>query len=404
MAESAAGGDRFVRDRATTLSYAVIGYYAFYLYSSGPAVALLRSELHLSYTVTSLSSALWAGAAILSGLSFPWIAHRVPRRTLLWRSMAGIAIGSALLARSAGLTSVLIAIAVLSFTGTVALMAIQAALADRHGPRLGRALVEANIGAAACAVVAPLVLSSLHDTVIGWQAGLVLPVFVLLGLYLTYRRDPLPAPTVHTAATPRSRRVPRIYWLHAALVACSMAIEMCMVFFSVDLLASTTGLTVADATATMVGFYLGIFLGRIAGSILARRPERSGRMILASLSLAFAGVLVCWRSGQPVTASAGLFMAGAGIANLYPLTLSRALAAAPDQSDAASAHTQLLGGGLAIVMPALLGTLANQFGVATAFAVVPGLIAGSAVMLLIVRLATRTPRDAVSPGPPLEQR
>ncbi|HEX3757312.1 MAG TPA: MFS transporter [Kofleriaceae bacterium] len=403
MAESA-GSDGFVRDRATTLSYAVIGYYAFYLYLSGPAIALLRSELHLSYTVTSLSSALWAGAAILSGLSFPWIAHRVPRRALLWRSTFGIAVGSALLATSRGISSALVAIAVLSFTGTAALMVPQAALADRHGPRLGRALVEANIGAAACAVVAPLVLSALDHTGVGWRVGPVLPVFALLAMYLTYRRDPLPAPAVHTAATPRSRRVPRSYWLQASLVACSMAIEMCMVFFSVDLLASTTGLTVADATATMIGFYLGILLGRIAGSVLARRPERSGRLILASLSLAFAGVLLCWLSGHALVASAGLFMAGAGIANLYPLTLSRALAAAPDQSDAASAHTQLLGGGLAIVMPALLGTLANRFGVAIAFAVVPSLIAGSALLLLIVRLVTRTPRDAVSPRAPLEQR
>lgn len=400
-AEPTAGG--FVRDRATTLSYAVIGYYAFYLYSSGPAVALLRSELGLSYTVTSLASALWAGAAILSGLSFPWIAHRAPRRALLWRSMAGMAVGSALLARSNGLASVLIAIAVLSFTGTVALMTTQAALADRHGPRLDRALVEANVGAALCAVVAPLVLSSLHDTAVGWQAGLVLPVVALVVLYLTHRRDPLPAPAVDAGAAPRSRRVPRIYWLHASLVAGSMATEMCMVFFSVDLLASTTGVTVAAATAAMVWFYLGILLGRIAGSIVAR-PERTVRLLLASLALAFAGVLLCWLSGQPLVASVGLFVAGAGIANLYPLTLSRALAAAPGQSDAASAHTQLLGGGLAIVTPALLGTLANRLGVAAAFAVVPAMIVSSALLLLIIRLVTGRSHGAASPRAPVEQR
>jgi predicted MFS family arabinose efflux permease len=389
VVESAAGDDRFVRDRVTMMSYAVIGYYAFYLYLSGPALALLRFELHLSYTVLSLSSALWAGAAILAGLSFQRAAHRMPRRLLLWRATSGVAVGSIILATSGGIASVLLAVAVLSFSGTTALMTTQATLSDRHGPRRDRALVEANVGAALCAVAAPLLLALLHGTIVGWRMGVVLPMPVLVVVYLKYRREQLPAPPADRVAGRRSERLPRIYWLHAALVAGSMAMEMCMVFFAVELLATTTGLTVPEAAATIVGFYLGMLAGRVAGSIIARRAGRSVRLIFASLSLAFVGVLLCWLSGQALVASVGLFIAGVGIANLYPLALSRAFAAAPGQSDAANVGVQLLGGSLAIVMPVLLGALAARVGMSTGFVVVPVVIVASALLLLIGWLVDR---------------
>jgi predicted MFS family arabinose efflux permease len=398
VANMTTGQERFVRDGVTAMSYAVFGYYAFYLYVSGPAVALLRSELHFSYTVISLSSTSWAAAAIVAGLSFPRTAQHMPRRALLWRATTGMAVGSLLLATSRGTASVLIAIAVLSFAGTTALMTTQATLADQHGPRRDRALVEANVGAALCAVAAPLLLALLHGTIGSWRVGLVLPMPVVLALYIKYRRVELPASAPHLAATHRSGRpgrpgrLPRRYWLHATLVAGGMAMEMCMVFFSVELVATTTGLATPQATTTLVGFYIGMLVGRVAGSIIARRPGRSVRLLFASLSLAFVGVLQCWLSGHSLLASVGLFIAGIGAANLYPLTLSRALAAAPGQSDAANARAQLLGGSLAIVTPALLGTLADRVGVSTAFAVVPALIVVSAFLLLIGRVA-REPQE-----------
>jgi MFS family permease len=391
-------GSAFVRDRVTVMSYAVSGFHAFYLYVSGPAVALLSSELHLSYAVVSLSPALWAGAAITAGLSFPRTAHRVPRRRLLWRSTFGVAIGAILLATSAGIGSALVAIAVLSFAGTTAQMTTQATLADWHGPRCERALVEANIGAALCAVAAPLLPALLHHTIVGWRAGTLLPVAGLVALYLTCRQQPLPVRRTRPAAAPRSGRLPRIYWLHAALVAGGMAIEMCMVFFGVELLVNTTGLTAPEAVGMFVGFYLGMLVGRIAGSVLAQRPGQSVRWILASLSLAFAGVLLCWLAGQAAIALAGLFLAGVGMANLFPLALSRALAAAPCQSDAASAGAQLLGGFLAIVSPVLLGALAGRVGLSVAFVVEPILIVSSALLLVIGRLATGKSQEQLNSG------
>jgi len=52
----------FRRDAPTRLSYAALAGYAFWLYAFGPALALLRAELHFSYTLLGVYSALWRRA------------------------------------------------------------------------------------------------------------------------------------------------------------------------------------------------------------------------------------------------------------------------------------------------------------------------------------------------------
>ena len=84
---------------------------------------------------------------------------------------------------------------------------------------------------------------------------------------------------------------------------------------------------------------------------------------------------------MPFLAITGLFVCGLGIANLYPLSVALALAAAPGREDAANARTQLLSGALVIVAPYLLGSLADQAGLRAAFGVEPVLIAACALLL-----------------------
>jgi fucose permease len=98
-----------------------------------------------------------------------------------------------------------------------------------------------------------------------------------------------------------------------------------------------------------------------------------------------------WLAGQPALAVAGLTVCGAGLANLYPLSLALTLAAAPGNGDTANARTQLLGGILVIAAPYLLGTLADHFGLHAAFTIEPVLI-GAAALLLVAgrRRSSRT--------------
>ena len=86
----------------------------------------------------------------------------------------------------------------LGFAGTIMLTCTQAILSDRHGERRDRALTEANVGAAACAVLAPLLLGLLQGTPAGWRAAMGLPALVLA----------VPLPALPASAAARGARRP----------------------------------------------------------------------------------------------------------------------------------------------------------------------------------------------------
>jgi MFS family permease len=184
----AEAGPVFRRDLPTRLCYAAVASYAFWLYAFGPALALLRVELHISYTMIGVYSALWAGGAALAGVTFAAAARRLPRSALLWWSAAAATAGAGLFAGTHAVALTLLGAALLGFGGTTLLTCTQAVLSDRHGVRRDRALTEANVGAACCAVLAPLLLGLFQGTPAGWRVAMGLPAVVLGGLFLRYRR------------------------------------------------------------------------------------------------------------------------------------------------------------------------------------------------------------------------
>ena len=382
------GGEAFRRDAPTLLSYAALAGYAFWLYAFGPALALLQAELHFSYTMLGVYSALWAAGAALAGLTFAAFARRLQRGALLWCSAAGATIGAGLFAATHRVALTMLGAAVLGFAGTTLLTCTQAILSDRHRERRDRALTEANVGAAACAVLAPLLLGLLQGTPASWRAAMGLPALVLAGLYLRYRHQPLPAARAARLTGGRAR-LPLSCWLLATLVAVGIAVEFCLVYFGAELL-TAAGLRTAQAATAMSGFYLGILGGRLGGAWLTRRAGRTVPLLCASLAITVAGFLPFWLAGTPVLAIAGLFLCGVGVANLYPLSLALTLAAAAGNDDTANARTQLLGGVLVIAAPYLLGSFADHLGLHAAFAIEPVLIGACALLLLAgLRLARR---------------
>ena len=381
------------RDAPTLLSYTALAGYAFWLYAFGPALALLQAELHFSYTLLGIYSALWAAGAALAGVTFTAFARRLQRATLLWCSAAGATTGAGLFSAAHSVELTMLGAAVLGFAGTTLLTCTQAILSDRHGECRGRALIEANVGAAGCAVLAPLLLGLLQGTPASWRAAMGLPVLVLAGLYLRYRHQPLPtAPAARPTAG--SARLPLACWLLATLVAAGIAVEFCLVYFGAELL-TAAGLRTAQAATAMSGFYLGILGGRIGGAWLIRRAERTVPLLCASLAVTAAGFLLFWLAGMPILAIAGLFLCGLGVANLYPLSLALTLAAASGNDDTANARTQLLGGVLVVAAPYLLGSLADHLGLHAAFTTELVLIGTCALLLLaglrLGRRAGRTP-------------
>jgi predicted MFS family arabinose efflux permease len=386
----------FTRDGATILSYGAIGAYAFWLYAFGPALALLRTDLHFSYAMLGVYSALWSGGAAVVGLSFTSASSRFGLRQLLWWAMLGATCGAAVLIAARSVAGTMAATALLGFAGTMVLTASQSVLSDVHGDRRDRAFVEANIGAAVCAVVAPLALGLFQGSLSGWRGAMVLPAIAFAVLYLGYRRVPLPG-QASTGGRPGRERLPAACWLLALLVAAGIAVEFCVVYFGAELLVDSDGLATPAAATAMAVFYAGILAGRAGGAGLTSRAGLAARLVWLSLALTAAGFGAFWLSHTPVLALTGLFVTGLGVANLYPLSLALALQAAPGQTDAANALTQLLGGVIVVIAPFALGSLASHAGLSAAFAVEPVLIISSGLLLAVGTRLAGTTRPAAGP-------
>jgi predicted MFS family arabinose efflux permease len=377
----------FVRDPPTVVSYAALACFTFWLYAFGPALTLLRDELHFSYTVLGLYSVLWSGGAALAGAVFAVAARHLPRAVLLWGSALATVAGAGAFTLGSGVAPTLVGAVVLGVAGTTLLAVVQAVLSDRHGSRRDQALTEANVGAAACAVTAPLALGALAGSPAGWRAAFALPALALVALYLRYRTlslaaAPRPSGARRPPAAPRrSGRLPLASGLFAALTAVGIAVEFCLVYFGTEVLVDT-GLTTAAAATALSSNYLGLLVGRLAGAALARRPGRTVPLLYVSLAVTAAGFLLFWLGDHPVPAVLGLFVCGTGIANLYPLSVALTLGCAPGQEDRANARTQLLGGLVTAAAPFLLGTLADAHGLTVAFALEPVLIGAGALLLL----------------------
>lgn len=380
----------FVRDGPTVLSYAALGCYTFWLYAFGPAVTLLRDELGFSYTLLGLYSVLWSVGAALAGATFTWVARRLDRGALLWSSAAAASAGAALFTLATGVAATLTGAVVFGLAGTMLLTVIQAILSDQHGPRRDQALTEANIGAGASAVFAPLVLGALAVTAVGWRATFAIPVVVLAALYLRYRKQSYRSALREEHAV-RYGRLPAACWFFAVLMAFGSAIEFCLVYFGPQVLIAT-GMSAAAASTALGANYLGILIGRLAGAAVTRHPGRTVPLLSASLGVTAASFALFWLTGQPALAVVGLFLCGVGVANLYPLALALTLDAAPGQEDQANARSQLVVGLVAAASPFILGSLADRVGLSAAFAVEPVLIAASGALLWGGLLARRRAR------------
>ena len=134
----------------------------------------------------------------------------------------------------------------------------------------------------------------------------------------------------------------------------------------------------------MTLFFTAMAGGRFIGSRLARRyPGVS--LLLAAIGIAIWGFLLFWLAPAPVPSLAGLFLAGLGIANFYPLTVAVATWAAPHLVDQATARLAVAGALALLTAPFALGALSDAAGMRWGFGIVVPLLVLAFVSLLAIR-------------------
>ncbi|WP_051838138.1 MFS transporter [Streptomyces sp. NRRL WC-3742] len=389
----------FRRDRLTAAAYSGLAVFAYLLYALGPVLPLLRQDLRLSYQTMSLHSTAFAAGAVVTNLVFERLRGRFGYRRLFWPAACALAVGAALLATGSNVAVTLTAATVGGIGGSLLQTTALAVLAEHHGELRERALLEANAGASATALLAPLVIGALQAFGAAWNWSLLLPALAVAALYALLRREPLrpgavTAPQRQHEQEDGSGRLPGAFWILSTLCAVVVATEFCVVFFGSPLLSDITDLTDHQAATLMALFYGGTLLGRLAGSrVTGATRWPTPRLVLATLVVTGAGVLALWTAATTWMALVGLFVSGLGIANLFPLTLSLAVGAAPGRTGRATAYVQLLVGAAIMLAPLLLGSLSDRLGIRSAFSV------AGALVLLAVLLLSLSGRDATGQAP-----
>jgi fucose permease len=377
----------FDRDPATWMTYGLVGFFAFMETVLGPIMPFLRKELDLGYTLASLHFSAFALGAVLLGFFGDRIVGRWGRHASLWGGAFGIAAGSLLLISSPGAWGTVPATLVMGTCGALLLVTSQVLLSDRHGEWSAVALSESNVTASACAIAAPLVVGASAASGLGWRAALILPALVLVMLTARYFFRPLDLPPGQKddGVAADGPTLPPLYWAFWTLVALGVASEWCVGYWGADFLADGTGLTRPAAATSLTAFFAAMLVGRLASSRLARTLPPVV-LLAATLCAAVLGFPLFWLAPATPLALVGLFVTGLGIGGVYPLGVSAAIASAPGNTGAAAARLAIGGGGAILVAPFVLGALADNVGIGTAFGiVVPMLLAALSLALIAGR-------------------
>lgn len=374
----------FKRDRFTWLAYFMLAYFAYEQAALGPLMPFLRDELDLSYTLGGLHLTAFAAGMVLAGLTGDKLVHRWGRRRVFWGGGGGMAAGALLFILFRRVEITIPSTFLMGYPGTLLMVMVQATLSDRHRQQRAIALTESNIGASISAGLAPLLVGNLQRIGIGWRGALFLGVVCWGWLVLRFRSEMIPRNIEESSSEPRisSPKLPPIFWAYWLVVFLGVSVEWSIVFWGADFLDNTVGLSRVDASTIMSVFFLAMVIGRITGSRLTRSAH-TGPLLLIAVGLAAAGFLPFWLGPVAAVNIAGLFVAGLGVANIFPLTLSAASSVvAPPQADAASGRIALAAGLAILITPQVLGTLADQTGIQTAFGIIAAfllVVAGAVV-------------------------
>jgi predicted MFS family arabinose efflux permease len=380
----------FARDRFTWLAYLLLGYYAYYLNAPGVAMPLLRADLNLSFTLGGLHMSALALGMVGGGLLAARIVWRFGRRAVIWGGGAGLSLGALLFAAGRHPALTLPAIALMGIAGTTFLATIQSSLADRHGRFRALALTEANVAASATSVLAPVLIGTFARTAIGWRAGFALPVLAWAAMFWLGRSQTVPAHVRSSPGIESAARLPRLFWYYWVALVMVVSVEWSIISWGADFLVEAGSLARADASLIMSAFFVAMLIGRTLGTMLARRFEIVW-LLLGALAIALAGFLLFWLASPAGLRIAGLFIAGLGVANLFPFLLSIGMGVAAANTDLGSARLTM-GVGLAILLaPLTLGWIADQSGIATAYQLTAVLLVLAISFVLFTRrLEART--------------
>lgn len=359
------------RSHVTWLLYVVFASMAFLLNGLGAVLAPLQKELGATRADVAFYPSFFAAGLVVVGLTGGAMVNRIGRTVTLRLSLVGLLIGGLLFALPGRMTT-LIGALLLGLGAAVLIQLVPAFLAGLHPQASTASVGEANGFASAASVLAPLAVGAAISSGLGWRAGyLVAPLFALAIASVPAWRMTL-TPIQQTTPTGPGQAAPLFGRWFDLLVAVS--VEFCMVFWAASAFIDWHRASLGQAPALASLFLVGMAVARFLSTPITRRLPGQRVLMLTCVGVASAGFGLFWLGPVLPVAAGGLAVTGLGVGLLYPMTVSRVVAAWPHAPDRAAAAAAL-GSGLAIGgAPFILGRLSYSAGLRTAYLIVLALL------------------------------
>ncbi len=384
----------FKRDQITWQIYILLSFYGFILNILGPLTPYLRAEHNTNYATAGFHFSLFAVGMLIAGVFGERVVRQLGTMRTLWLAALGIAPGILLILLAQQVWLSLVGALLSGLVGSFILTTVPGALAHKYGMLQTTALAEINAFAALASVTAPLLVGVLAATFLGWRSALILP-FGFLFIYAILQSKKIKAgfsvqlksqdagDTNPSDTSPN--KLPLTYWWAWLGILLVVAIEFCMIYWSSDFLISSSGLKTNIAALSVAFFLSAMLISRWVGSRLLQQSDKRMVYNFALLLTAF-GFLLFWLPQLLWLKVMGLFITGLGVGNLYPITLAFAIGTVgPQLTETASARASLASGSAILSLPLLLGLVADQSGLTTAYGLVLVLILFSFLVPLLTQ-------------------
>ncbi len=370
---------KFRRSSLTWLLYGMLGWYAYAQGAMTPLMPLLRLDLDLSFTLSSLHPAAFALGMITVGLTGERVINRFGMRAALWGGSFGMVVGILLLVSGTVITATVTGAYLMGVLGTLAMIGVQTSLVLLHGRIASVAITEANIIGSLTAAMVPLAIGFLEGSGSNWRWALLILVALWLAFFALQQGAPLPsAPPLKRGAEGKLPFPVRLYLL---IIFIAGGVEWGGWLFAADYLIVRVGLDIAAAASMVALFPLGAVTGRVILSRLLRR-QTPQRLLPYTMLCVFVGFPLFYVPSTLPLQGVGLFLMGLGAAGFFPLAVATVTLTAGSLVSQASSRVPIASGMAILINPLILGALADTLGLETAYLIVPLLAVITLVMIL----------------------
>jgi fucose permease len=350
---------------------------------------MLRNELQLTYTVAALHLSAYALGVLCAGFTGERVMRRLGLSQALWG--CGSVVMCALLLVLVGHNAIVTIFGawLVGLSGSTMGQTSITLMAERFQEERTIAITESNIASSTFSSIAPIVVGVIVHCGQNWRMAFA-PLFLMFGILYLIFKDVAEPFADHSKLSDREGKLALPYWAFWTVILFSVAGEWSIVFWCSDYMQQVARFSKADASASTSVFLIAIIAGRLAGTRLARSvPVRQLLPIAAVIGLS--GFFIFWLGKTPALNFFGLFLAGFGNSNVYPMTFSQAIGSAPGKTSLASARMSVAAGTANLIAPLVMGFIADRSGILVAYGLVA--VLWTSVIALVIaaeRISHRT--------------